>query len=84
MDSDGDFADIHHHYHSIPPVSGQKPMIAAVPLIPHPSYQSKFRYQKAVNTNPLQRFFIYESTAFPFRFPHSYQGTNQLKCSFSR
>lgn len=68
MDSDGDFAGTHHHYHNIPPVQGQKPMVTAVPLIPHP-YQSKARNQKAMNTNAPQRFLIYESTAFfLFRF----------------
>lgn len=77
MESDGDFAGTHHHYHSIPPIQGQKPMVTAVPLIPHPSYQPKARSQKAMNIYPPQRFLIYESTAsFLFYFLGSYQVTD--------
>ncbi|EJW88396.1 hypothetical protein WUBG_00691 [Wuchereria bancrofti] len=58
VDSDGDFAGTHHHYHNIPSIQGQKPMVTAVPLIPHLSYQPKARNQKAMNTNPPQRFLL--------------------------
>ncbi|VIO92401.1 La domain containing protein [Brugia malayi] len=56
VNSDGDFAGTHHHYHNIPSIQGQKPMVTAVPLIPHLSYQPKARNQKAMNTNPPQRY----------------------------
>ncbi|KAM3722858.1 La-related protein [Dirofilaria immitis] len=56
VDSDGEFIGTHHHYHSIPSIQGQKPMITAVPVIPLPSYQPKIRNQKAMNTNPPQRY----------------------------
>ncbi|VDK76312.1 unnamed protein product [Onchocerca ochengi] len=62
-DSDGDFVGTYHHYHSIPSIRGQKPMITAVPVIPFPTYQPKIRNQKTMNTNPPQRYNKRDETA---------------------
>ncbi|VDN06839.1 unnamed protein product [Thelazia callipaeda] len=54
VSTDGDFAGTHHHYHNIPSVRGQKPIVSAVPLIPQIPYQTNTRNLGPMNSNPLQ------------------------------